>query len=287
MKIFRERDSRAIVWDNYKAGVIDSTSNKIIIPIRFDELYERIEVFKHERGKPVQLPKLIGFACFTDEGEAVAYDIDGNIDEWREWEIPMVDTYDDIPDKPLSEIEEEITKRFSDGEERSTLLELLHQRIRLLNHDWHHTRENVMAISRINDMLNRAVKEALRMGEAAEKALSGNWSIRYEVYPEWNEGCFQNTLVELGMTSGIRDYSPCFDGWASNDRPGNWDFKSATLDDGDSWDEGGFSRPAYQDCYFVYPFQKLSNDNYALAFSDIITIKNFKINLLISKEASE
>lgn len=288
MIIKEKRWNRAIVWDNYKAGVIDTDSGRIIVPIRFDELDWRVQTFRSpEPGIPPKPPLLVGFACFTDEGEAIAFDSDGNLDYWKDWEAGCIQLNPQKAERPLSEIEQEIVTRFNDGAKRDELEDLLYARKRHLNFDWRHTPENVKAISRINDRLNAAVQEALTMGENLENLLSGQWELDIEVYPEWEDGSIQNIIVELGRWQGVTDYSPCFRKYACSNNPGEWDFKLSTLDDGKSWDEGGFERPAYQDCYFLHPFQQLSYDNYILAKSDLIAIKNFKINILVNKEASK
>lgn len=225
---------------------------------------------------------LAGFACFTDDGEAVAYDADGNLDTWKDWENVRL-TPPDPPGRPVAEIEAEIKRRFDNGEGRDELRDLLYDRKWAINNLWRHSPENVKAISAVNGRLNAAIREALAMGENLEKTLSGDWDLTVEVYPEWEEDWIQNIIVELGHRVGIRDYSPCFSIYASSDRKNDWDFKTATLDDGDSWDEGPLRRPAYQDCYFLHPFQELYYGNYILAFSDLISIKSFQIRIMIDK----
>lgn len=285
MQIKYDRWNRVEVWDNYKAGIIDKGTGKVIVPIRFDELYWRIETFRSPAPRiPPLPPKLHGFACFTDDGEAVAYDVDGNIDEWKDWEKWRLKADDDLPSRSLESIENEIRERYMDGATRDDLLELLVERRRLLDSTWIHSPENVAEICRINDMLCKAVQEALDMGREAEKNLKGEWEIELEIYPEWEDDAFQEYIVEMGYNCGLRSASPCFSHSAYYERGGDWDFKSATLDDGVSWD-WGFRRPAYQDCYFLHPFQRLAVDNYQLSYSDIISIKKFVINMLITKNA--
>lgn len=287
MIIKESRYNRGIVWDNYKAGVINLDDNRIIIPIRFDEIYWRIQTFKSPGPKLApNPPEFIGFACFNDDGEAVAYDADGNIDEWRDWEQPVIE-YDEMPQRTVESIEQEVAARYDAGEDRCKLSDLLYDRRKLLNHNWRHTPENVAKISRVNDMLNSAVREALSMGEAMEKTLTGEWMMTVEVYPEWEQGDFRNTIAELGLTRGIEGYSPCFTMWCADDKPGEWDFKYATMDDGVSWDEGGYHRPAYMYCFFYMPFQSLSLDNYILAHSDIADIKRFDVRMLVKKVAKQ
>lgn len=286
MQIKDQRWNRAVVWDNYKAGVIDTDTGKVIVPIRFDELYWRVQTFRSPgRGIKPMSPLLVGFACFTDDGEALAYDANGNIDVWKDWENVRL-TPPEPPTRSLAEIEAEIRTRFDNGSHRDELSDLLYERKWTLNYSWCHTPENVKAISVINDRLNAAVREALAMGENLEKTLSEQWNMDVEVYPEWEEECIQNIIVELGRTVGVTEHSPCFRIYATSEAPNEWDFKKATLDDGKSWDEGALRRPAYQECYFVWPFQQLNYDNYILAFSDLLSIKSFKINILINKEAS-
>lgn len=285
MIIKEERWNRAVVWDNYKAGVIDTDTGKVIVPIQFDELYWRVQTFSSPgRGVPPKPSLLVGFACFTDEGEAVAYDADGNIDDWKDWESGCL-SQPEPPKGCLDEIEQEIIARFNNGEGRDELSDLLYDRKWHLNYKWKHSPEHVQAISAVNDRLNAAVREALAMGERLEKTLSGEWELTVEVYPEWEDESIQNIIVELGRRVGIRDYSPCFSIYTYNGKKSNWDFKTATLDDGNSWDEGPLRRPAYQDCYFLHPFQQLYYDNYILAFKDLLSIKSFQIRVLINKTA--
>ena len=105
MLIKTERWNRAEVWDNYKAGIIDVVTGKVIVPIRFDELYWRIETFRSPAPRvPPLPPKLHGFACFTDDGEAVAYDVDGNIDEWKAWELPRLNSEKEPPSRSVDSL---------------------------------------------------------------------------------------------------------------------------------------------------------------------------------------
>lgn len=283
-----------MAWDNYKAGVIDLSTGKTVVPIRFDELYWRIQTFENpEPGIPRKPPVLIGFACFTDEGESVAYDTDGEVDEWRDWELPML-SQSELPQRTVESIEKEVRKRFYTDDDIDDLRELLVDRCRLLNVSWQHSAENVSKISRLNDMLNAAIHEALAIGKSIEQSLSGEWSLRIDVYPGWDNNedwdddeDIRDIIVQLGYRKGISDYSPCFEINCANDCPGNWDFKSVTLDDGVSWDEGVFRRPAYQDCYFLQPFQQLASENYLLAFSDLVEIKNFQIRTMITQTAKD
>lgn len=297
MLIKEERWNRGIVWDKYKAGVINLDSGKVIIPIRFDELDWRIQTFRSPGpGIPPKSAQLIGFACFTNEGEAVAYDADGNIDDWKDWEVGFLHlTPDPRPEKSLEEIEKEFFERYHFDIKREEVEDLLRYRMKILNYDWEHTPENARLISAVNERLNAAVREALRLGEEAEKLVKGlcdDWSVEVEVYPAWEEPdsegegapySIQNIIAELGRSSGISCVSPCFSWWNSERVENGWDFKTATLDDGNSWDEGGFRLPAYMDCYFVHPFQMLYYDNYLLAYSDLLSIKKFCINVKINK----
>ena len=295
MIIKEERGNRAVVWDNYKAGVIDTVTGKVIIPIRYDEIAWRIRSFSSPGpGIPPKPCEMAGFACFTDEGEAVAYDFDGNVDSWKDWEEGHLNlTPEPRPKQSLASVEKKIITRYYKGydkrSEREKLEDLLRLRCRILNYDWEHTPENAKRISAVNDRLNAAVREALRLGEEAENLIKGScsdWMVEVEVYPEWEDpedgSAIQNIIAELGRRPGYKT-SPCFSWWTSADRNDGWDFKTATLDDGVSWDEGAFRRPAYQDCYFLHPFQELYFDNYILAFSDLLSIKNFYINVMINK----
>lgn len=287
MLIKEERWNRAVVWENYKAGVVNADTGLVIVPIRFDEVHWRIQTFSSPGpGIPPKPPLFVGFACFTDDGESIAYDSDGNIDKWRDWEKEYL-VRPHPPTKSLSEVEQEIVTRFNGGADRDELTDLLYTRKHILNFEWRHTPDNVKAISRVNDRLNDAIRDALAMGQNLEKTLSGQWTLEIEVYPEWDGESIQNIIVELGRWHGVTDHSPCFKKYATSDRTNDWDFKTATHDDGNSWDEGGFERPAYQDCYFVRPFQELAYDNYILGFSDLLSIKTFQINILITKEASK
>lgn len=286
MRKILERDNRTIVWENLKAGVIESNSGKIIVPIRFDELYER---FYHndnvQEGQPTIT--VIGYACFIDDGEAIAYDTNGNIDQWRDWEYPLMEQ-PELPNRSVESIEEEVRRRYYEEDATpADLQELLRDRYRILDRNWKHTPEYVAEICRINDMLNSAVKQALEMGEKLSKSLHGDWSLDINVYPEWEDDDFRNIIVELGRCPAIRDYSPCFTYYSHGNIEDHWDFKEATLDDGVSWDEGPFRRPAYQNCYFLHPFQELVSDNYQLSFSDIISIRNFNIRILIDQPADK
>lgn len=299
MKIYDERENRAIVWDNYKAGVMNTETGEIIVPIRFDEVHWRIRSFRSPGPRIPPPPiEIAGFACFTDDGEAIAYDFDGNVSDWKDWEIGRVQlTPPKRPERTREEVEKEICDRYHMDIEREEIEDLLYERARIINFDWEHTPENVRKVGEINDRLNAAIREALRLGEEAEKLVKGkcdDWRIEVEVYPEWedpdwdgnNSGLpwsIQNIIAELGRKPGFSGHSPCFTWMTYPDGGNTWDFKEATMDDGVSWDEGSFRRPAYMDLYFVHPFQELFFDNYIFAHEDLLSIKNFYINVLINK----
>ncbi len=191
-----------------------------------------------------------------------------------------------MPERSLESIEEEVKEKYYAGAERDEVSDLLVDRRKILNSTWVHSQENVAEIQRVNDRLNRAVSEALEMGRNIEKTLSGDWGIDVEIIPLWEDDAFQNILVDFGLSCGIRSSSPCFSYYVHNESDKKWDFKEATLDDGNSWDEG-FDRPAYMDCYFLHPFHSLAYDNYLLALPDLLSIKDFEIKLLITKNAEK
>lgn len=292
------------MWDNYKAGVVNTDNGEIIVPIRYDEIHWRIRSFKSPGpGIPPPPIEMAGFACFTDDGEAVAYDFDGNVDKWKDWEEGRVFPNPERPSaRSVEDIEKEIFARYHIDIKREDLEDLLIERRNVLNFDWEHTPENARLISAVNDRLNEAVSEALQLGQEAEVLVKGKcdeWNVGVEVYPEWedpdyndvgSEGSLfsiQNIIAELGRRSGYKGISPCFEWYNSSYSGEGWDFKTATLDDGVSWDEGPFRRPAYMDCYFFHPFQELFFDNYLFAIQDLLTVKRFCVNVLINKAVSK
>lgn len=304
MRIYDERRDRAIVWDNYKAGVMNTANGDIIVPIRYDEIHWRIRSFRSPGpGIPPPPIEMAGFACFTDEGEAVAYDFDGNEDTWKDWEESLVNPNPERPsERSAEDIEKDILSRYHFDIKREEIEDLLLERRNVLNYDWKHTPENAKLVSAVNDKLNEAVHEALQLAEEAEKLVKGRsdqWCVEVEVYPEWEDpehdnasaaGALfniRNIIAELGRRSGFKSASPCFEWWNSSEVDNGWDFKTATLDDGVSWDEGSFRRPAYMDCYFLHPFQELFFDNYLFAIQDLLTIKSFYINVLINKAVAK
>jgi hypothetical protein len=300
----------AIVWKDYKAGVLDSATGEIVVPIRFDELHQRLQSgIKDEHGRQTR-PKLIGFACFTNDGETIAYDICGKEDSWQSWEQSMVvNPY--VIHRPVSEIESEIVALYQSvkvtpglkfkslsscaSETQSKLVEqiisLLYERKEALNSKWQHTREHVAQIADMNAILEKAVRQAILLGEKAEHLISempkcDSESVIVEVYPWWDDSdgeldthSVHEIIVVLGEAIGETKYSPCFDLQSCGGSDNVWNYSKACHDDGISWDEGGFHLPAYQDCYFLRPFQQLSFDNYILAFEDLITIKEFRIRV--------
>jgi hypothetical protein len=300
----------AIVWKDYKAGVLNTATGDIVIPICFDELHPRLQYgIKDEHGRQTR-PKLIGFACFTNGGKAIAFDLLGKEDSWQAWEDPML-TQPIISHRTVAEIESEIVSLFqsvnimpgikfkdtlcSASEPQSKIVEqiisLLYERKKALNYRWQHSKENVAKIANTNAMLEKAVHQAIQLGEKAEQLFSeihnsDSASVTVEVYPWWADSdeklgtrSVHEIIVLLGEEIGETEYSPCFDLTSIDSETDVWNYSQACHDDGASWDEGGFHLPAYQDCYFLRPFQRLSFDNYILAFEDLATIKEFKVRV--------
>lgn len=286
MQIRDKRGNRAVMWDNYKAGVIDTETEEIIVPIRFDEVSWRIQTFRSPCRMVPPLPtEYAGFACFTNEGEEVILDMNGKPDELKYWEANRIRREEpESPEESLEEIEDEIRKLYYEDPENERLKTLLYTRMRLIDRSWEHSVENAKLMSEVSDRLNKAVQEALSLGETIQKTLSGNWGIDVEVTPEWEDEDIRNIVAECGHRTGITSTSPCFQKYEHSHSEPNWDFKSSVLDDGVSWD-WGFRMPVYMDCYFYMPFQLLAADNYAFAYSDLLTIKQFNINIQVTKAA--
>lgn len=72
-----EHSNRTIIWRDYKTGVIESDTGKGIVPCRFDEIEPRVQSLKAPYGVHPKPSVLIGFACFTNEGESLAYGLSG------------------------------------------------------------------------------------------------------------------------------------------------------------------------------------------------------------------
>ena len=312
LELYGPNLGRAIAWKNCKGGVINAMTGEEVIPIRFDEVYLRLQRGpKDEHGRPTR-PTAIGYACFTDEGESCVFDMDGNIDFWRDWEHPMIEENRE-PCRPLEDIERDIFAKFREVNlnqsclrfdfHRSAIQQLLYERKHAMNRGWIHTPEHVARIAHINSLVEKAVHRAIEMGQKAEKALSflrqGDDArpvvLFVEIYPIWEDSILTSNLhadnyglhdiiVMLGEDVGETILSPFFSIYCDGNDPECWDYNKASMDDGISWDEGGFHRPAYQNCYFLRPFQRLSFDNYIAAFEDLTAIKDFKIFIKCENE---
>lgn len=353
----------AIAWKDYKAGVID-TANNVRIPIIYDEIDDRLTLVPNEnRRKYVDKdgmehlvgPEMVyasrGYACFTNEGDAQAYDKDCNPCDFDkedarhmhheyEWNVP------ENAHRSLEEIEQALKEDFRQlqdlqchddyrryyhlhaSEEVGWLEERIEGHIldrrHVMNRSWIHNRENAARISRVNDLLMRAVRKAVKLGGKTQESLrwmhdiSNNESFVIKVYihPQWDndKSCYDykpaaglsrrkerdrlydqideeadshvwNIIAAMG--SGYREdgVALCFF-HEMWDADDKWDYRELIMDDGQTWDEG-IRFPAYQDVYFTHPFHQLYFDTYNYSFEDLCRINDFRVKLEVKLETKE
>lgn len=234
--LFGKNGKLATAWKDYKAGVIDRQGNEII-PIIYDEIEPRTEcvpIPEEERQKVIlddgsviyKDPKyrweFRGYACFTNNGVAQAYDENCQPCEFCDWETPRMNRkpeYDNKEAETMSvdELEELIRdeyirllemrfgsdkvrlfsadhrKKMDEQEERVN--SLLVDRRTKMNQSWIHNAENAHRIGRTNRLLMRAVEKAVQMGKRTTKSLqwmekvsrTESYYVEVTVHPEWQD----------------------------------------------------------------------------------------------------
>lgn len=229
---FNERGF-AVAWKDYKAGVIDDKNN-IRIPFIYDDICDRFTFVPNENRRkiidkygeehlvgPNKIYVSRGYACFTNEGEEQAYDIDCNPCEFDEedaqhmhldyeWRVP------ENANRTVEEIEQALKEDFrklqelqcnddyrrpyrhGTSEEIDRLVNVveghIHDRRYKMNQSWVHNPENAKRISRTNDLLMHAVKKAVKLGKKTQESLrwmndvpnNYHFVIRVYIHPQWD-----------------------------------------------------------------------------------------------------
>lgn len=361
--LYFSKEGYAIVWKDYKAGVIDEQNN-VRIPFIYDEIHDRLTLVPNQNRRKYVDNKGVehfigservavcrGFACFTNEGTKQAYDVECNPCEFDEEDAPYLhQEYEwSVPEnahRTLEKIEQALKEDFRKlqnlrlsedyrryhareyAEEAAALEKLvkghIYDRCYVMNQSWVHNRENAKRIARVNDLLMRAVKKAVRLGRKTQDSLrwmndvanSYIFSIKVYIHPQWDndkssydykptEGLSQKKERErldeqtwqeadnhvwniiAAMGSGYREdgVALCFFHQAW-DADDKWNYKDLIMDDGQTWDEG-IRFPAYQDVYFTNPFHLLYFDAYNYSFEDICRINDFRVNVEVKLETKE
>ena len=353
----------AEAWLDYKAGIINR-KDEVIVPIIYDEIHLRQEWVENENQKTIILddgteqtvgPDHViafrGYACFTNDGVEQAYDEYGQPCEFADWEQELLNPEIDwcIPEnkeRSVEEIEaiikdeyrkligmgynEKRTCRFTREqdqrlEEQSQLvINLLADRSNKMNAAWLHNYENGCRFKRVNDLLMRAVRKAIRLGGKAARSLQWmekvtnqtDYEVEICVSPYWenDRSCydytpkFKNAAKErerledqqfeerdlhiYNIIDNMHRYGrhcepgACFDYSSVKYEAKEWEERELFLDDGQSWTEG-IHYPAYMDCHFLYPFHKLYLDNFVYSNEDIDNINDFRVHVEVHLETKE
>ena len=226
----------SVAWKDHKAGVINR-KGETIIPFIYDEIeprYKRVPVPEEEQRTittddgttlhigPTCRDYFRGYACFTNDGEAQAYDEDCMPDMFYDWEQQRLNyepEYENIEvgAMHIGELEEIIKKEYVtlielgynhpkewtcsekhrekiDKQERK-IKSLIRDRRQLMNRSWIHNVENAKRIGRTNHLLMRAVRKAILLGEKTSKSLqwmekvsnTERYVVEVYVHPEWQD----------------------------------------------------------------------------------------------------
>lgn len=226
----------AVTWKDYKAGVVNQ-KGETVIPFIYDEIesrYQRVAIPEEERRTvttddgtalrvgPTCRDVFRGYACFTNDGEAQAYDEDCQPDVFYDWEQQRLNCEPEYENKEVAamhidELEEIIRKEYVtlielgyehpqewtwSKEHRETVEKqeqkvksLIRDRRQKMNRHWIHNVENAKRIGRTNHLLMRAVRKAIRLGEKTSKSLqwmekvsnSEHYEVEVYVHPEWQD----------------------------------------------------------------------------------------------------
>ena len=171
-----------------------------------------------------------GYACFTNDGVAQAYDREGNPCEFEAWEQPRLNPeykWSDPADeqRTVAEIEEQIRKEYVEllqmgyrdksksnwpEEYRNLMVDkvmhidnLIRDRRHKMNQTWVHSRENALRIKRVNDLLMKAVAKCIRLGKKTAQSLqwmekvsnTSYYDVEACVYPVWENESSQLDYV--------------------------------------------------------------------------------------------
>ena len=291
-----------------------------------------------------------GYACFTNEGDVQVYDINCNHDEFYEWEQERLKDEPEYNNKnvgamSLEELEETIKEEYllllelgyeaqntlilsqehkdKNHEQERKVKSLLHDRRQKMNRSWMHNVENVKRIGRMNKLLMRAVRKAIKLGEKTSRSLqwmekvsnTAHYVVEVYVHPEWqnsqsdlryerkfksaskeHERLFTdennvsdthiwNIIASMGGWIKYHGVGVCFEGLGYKYDLNYWNEKKLIEDNGQSHDEY-IHFPAYQDEYFTMPFRDLFCD-FDFSFEDLCNINDFRVNVnvqLVTRE---
>ena len=311
------REGLAVVWKDYKAGVIN-LDNEIVVPFIYDSITGRYRTPED------------GFIGRIGDGDPICLNLQGEVTSFTQEELERMNApwwieeeFPEYMEKPIVEIEKEIADVYKEWDRKKTdddldkkLGDLIRIRARRLNQTWRHTPENAARIDRVNKLLMRAVRKAMTFGKRTAESLDwvkqatgDEYTICVFVYPywqnrmsEWNgpvaekvsrkvldedecelsEYHLWNIIVERGS---VREENRgiCFTHTAHTSNQDDWNFTSAVMDDGQTWDEG-IHYPVYQDVYFVHPWHLLYWDSYEFALEDIARLNDFRVEVSVSFE---
>lgn len=201
---------------------------------------------------------------------------------------------------------------------------LVCDRRRMMNSTWVHNLENAKRISRVNDLLMRAVRKAIKLGAKTTKSLQWmekvpntcQYKVEVCVHPLWQNSKSDyryerkyissskeldrliddednlapihiwNIISAVGRWDKWEGKSHCFLKSADEYHKGAWNVLSLIGDDGQTWDEG-LHYPAYQDVYFTKPFHYLYFDNFCYSLEDLCNINDFRVNVNVRLETRE
>lgn len=300
---------------------------------------------------PMSRQVMRGYACFTNEGAEQAYDKKGNPAEFEEWEqdlrnCPLEYENKEVEGMTLEEFEDWIKREYvallelgydlrqkytwssehrqKVDEQEEKLQSLIRDRRRMMDSTWVHNVENANRISRVNDLLMRAVRKAIKLGEKTSKSLqwmekvpnSYHYEVDVFVHPLWQDSKSDyryerrfksaskendrliddednmapthiwNIIATVGKGIKKDGMAQCFRQSSDEYRKGEWNVRDLTGDDGQTWDEG-IHFPAYQDVYFTMPFHHLYFDLFDYSFEDLCNINDFRINVNVRMETRE
>lgn len=346
--LYFQGEGYAEAWKDYKAGVVNLKGD-VVVPIIYNRIVGRYEDVSDEK-LPHRRHAFCGFACLNNDGSTQAYDRNMQpcgfkaeevfifSDVLQEWNEPENAT------RTIEEIEDRIREEYEvwrkmgggmphnhacrvDNEEadaqKDKIIDLLHDRRHQMNYEWLHNKENADRINRTNQLLQRAVEKAIRLGRKTAKSVE--WMNRvsnldgycYEtevaVYPQWTnsksevgykptkgkgererlieeeDNCHHhiwNIIAAMSDCYRIDGVGACFHHAATSADPKEWALRTLMLDDGQSWDEL-IHYPAYMDCYFLIPFHNLYCDLFLYSLEDIARMNDFRVRVNVKLETRE
>lgn len=313
--LYPNLNNQIIVWKNQKAGLIN-LNNQILIPIEYDT----IELINHRYYLGEKEERFYWFDLeanpIPETKEMAEYTHPDKSDEQEEelYQLPMPQLEQRIKEACSNYWH---SQKEEDYDKTITLIQIRQQR---MNEQWKHNAANAARIDRVNTLLNNTVREALQLGQRTAASLSWmndlpneSYSVNVGVYPYWandksevgyqpkltgeeeeqrlcdqeyNEGYnhIWNIIREIGSYRKYGSKHPmCFTASSDSADPSSWDFEEATMDDGQSWDEG-IHRPIYQNIHFLHPWHRLYWDDFYYALEDLARMNDFRIEIKVNFE---